>query len=60
MESPATTVEKMNSPVVNLTARHALPVYEVQELPVERRLRPGKYLVERNGRQVEVERRIAA
>jgi hypothetical protein len=60
MERSAETVEKLNSRVVNLTGLHSLPVYEVEEVPVERRLRPGKYLVERNGAQVEIERRIAA
>lgn len=60
MESPATLVEEMNSNVINLTYAAVLPVYEVQEIPVERRLRPGKHLVEQNGVQVEIERRKAA
>lgn len=34
-----------------------LPVYEVQELPVERRVQPGKFYVKKNGELQEHERR---
>ncbi len=34
-----------------------LPVYEVQELPVERRVQPGKFYVKKNGELREHERR---
>jgi hypothetical protein len=34
-----------------------LPVYEVQELPVERRVQPGKFYVQANGELKEHERR---
>ena len=57
MEGPAAPVEEVNSRVVSLTD---LPVYEVQEVWVERRLFPGKHRVIRDGVQVEVERRKTA
>lgn len=44
----------------DLTNAALLPVYEVLEIPVERRLRSGRHLVEQNGIQVEFERRKAA
>ena len=47
----------MNERVVNLTEKQPLPVYEVREIPVERRLCTGKYVIEGNGVQVELERR---
>jgi hypothetical protein len=34
-----------------------LPVYEVQELPVERRVQPGKFYVQKDGGLEEQERR---
>jgi hypothetical protein len=34
-----------------------LPVYEVQELTVERRVQPGKFYVQKNGKLHEHERR---
>jgi hypothetical protein len=34
-----------------------LPVYEVQELPVERRVQPGRFYVQKNGELQEHERR---
>jgi len=39
------------------TKEEPLPVYEVQELPVERRVQPGKFYVHRNGELKEHERR---
>ncbi len=57
MEKPGTPVEEMNERVVNLTEKQPLPVYEVQEIPAERRMCAGKYVVEGNGVQVELERR---
>jgi len=47
----------MNERVVNLTEKQSLPVYEVREIPAERRLCAGKYVVEANGVQVGLERR---
>jgi hypothetical protein len=60
MESLGTFVEEMNNGVTNPTQSRALPVYEVEEFLVERRLRAGAYLIERNGVQVAMERRRAA
>jgi hypothetical protein len=37
--------------------KEQLPVYEVQELPVERRVQPGKFYVQKNGELQEQERR---
>lgn len=37
--------------------KEQLPVYEVQELPVERRVQPGKFYVRKNGELKEHERR---
>jgi hypothetical protein len=37
--------------------KQQLPVYEVQELPVERRVQPGKFYVQKNGELQEHERR---
>jgi hypothetical protein len=37
--------------------KERLPVYEVQELPVERRVQPGKFYVQKNGELKEHERR---
>jgi hypothetical protein len=37
--------------------KEQLPVYEVQELPVERRVQPGKFYVHKNGEMREHERR---
>jgi hypothetical protein len=39
------------------TKKVQLPVYEVQELPVERRVQPGKFYVQKNGELEEIERR---
>jgi hypothetical protein len=39
------------------TKDEQLPVYEVQELPVERRVQPGKFYVQANGELKEHERR---
>lgn len=39
------------------TKGEQLPVYEVQELPVERRVQPGKFYVQANGELKEQERR---
>ncbi len=60
MESLGTSVEKMNNGVTKPTQLRPLPVYEVEEFLVERRLRTGAYLIERNGVQVAAERRRAA
>ena len=57
MEKPGTPVEEMNKRVASLTEEQSLPVYEVREIPAERRLCAGKYVVEGNGVQVELERR---
>jgi hypothetical protein len=57
MEKPGTPVEEMNKRVASLTQNLSLPVYEVREIPVERRLCAGKYVFEGNGVQVELERR---
>ena len=59
MESPATSVEEMNKRVVSLTEPDRLPVYQVEEVLAERRLRTGKHLIEQNGIRVEFERRKA-
>ena len=37
--------------------KEQLPVYEVQELPVERRVQPGKFYVKADGEVREHERR---
>lgn len=37
--------------------KQQLPVYEVQELPVERRVQPGKFYVRKDGELKEQERR---
>ena len=50
----------MNNGVTNPTPLRPLPVYEVEEFLVERRLRSGAHLIERNGVQIEMERRRAA
>ena len=42
------------------TRREELPVYEVEELHVERRVNPGKFYVEKDGRKHEHERRSHA
>jgi len=47
----------MNKRVVSLTEPDRLPVYQVEEVLAERRLRAGKHLVEQNGIRVEFERR---
>jgi hypothetical protein len=39
------------------TKQETLPVYEVQELPVERRVQPGKFYVQKDGELEEIERR---
>jgi hypothetical protein len=39
------------------TKKEQLPVYEVQELPVERRVQRGKFYVRKNGELEEHERR---
>ena len=39
------------------TNKEQLPVYEVQELPVERRVQPGKFYVQKDGELQEQERR---
>jgi len=39
------------------TKKEQLPVYEVQELPVERRVLPGKFYVQKDGELKEHERR---
>jgi len=57
MESPKTSVEEMNKRVVSLTEPDRLPVYQVEEVLAERRLRAGKHLIEQNGIRVEFERR---
>ena len=57
MEKPGTPVEEMNRRVASLTEELSLPVYEVREIPAERRLCAGKYVVEANGVQVGLERR---
>ncbi len=57
MESPEPSVEEMNKRVVSLTEPDRLPVYQVEEVLAERRLRAGKHLVEQNGIRVEFERR---
>ena len=49
----------MNKRVVNLTEPDRLPVYQVEEVLAERRLRTGKHLIEQNGIRVEFERRKA-
>ena len=59
MESPKPSVEEMNKRVVSLTEPDRLPVYQVEEVLAERRLRAGKHLVEQNGIRVEFERRKA-
>lgn len=59
MESPKTSVEEMNKRVVSLTEPDRLPVYQVEEVLAERRLRAGKHLIEQNGVRVELERRKA-
>lgn len=59
MESPEPSVEEMNKRVVSLTEPDRLPVYQVEEVLAERRLRAGKHLVEQNGIRVEFERRKA-
>ena len=59
MESPKTSVEEMNKRVVSLTEPDRLPVYQVEEVLAERRLRAGKHLIEQNGIRVEFERRKA-
>jgi hypothetical protein len=60
MESTPSTVEELNSNVTDLTSGNRLPVYEVQEMPVERRLRAGRNLVACEGVLIEMERRKAA
>ncbi len=57
MESPEPSVEEMNKRVVSLTEPDRLPVYQVEEVLAERRLRAGKHLIEQNGIRVEFERR---
>jgi hypothetical protein len=47
----------MNKDVTEPTSRTPLPLYDVQELPVERRLHPGKHVVESNGAQASIDRR---
>ena len=59
MESPKPSVEEMNKRVVSLTEPDRLPVYQVEEVLAERRLRAGKHLIEQNGIRVELERRKA-
>lgn len=59
MESPKPSVEEMNKRVVSLTEPDRLPVYQVEEVLAERRLRAGKHLIEQNGIRVEFERRKA-
>ena len=59
MESPEPSVEEMNKRVVSLTEPDRLPVYQVEEVLAERRLRAGKHLIEQNGIRVEFERRKA-
>ena len=59
MESPKTSVEEMNKRVVSLTEPDRLPVYQVEEVLAERRLRAGKHFIEQNGVRVELERRKA-
>jgi hypothetical protein len=39
------------------TKKEQLPLYEVQELPVERRVQPGKFYVHKDGELQEIERR---
>ena len=47
----------MPQPKKTGTKDDGLPVYEVQELPVERRVQPGKFYVNKNGEVREHERR---
>ena len=39
------------------TSLPALPVYEVEEVPLERRLKAGKYYIIVDGKEIEFERR---
>jgi hypothetical protein len=49
--------DDMPQPKKTRTKDEGLPVYEVQELPVERRVQPGRFYVQKNGELREHERR---